>query len=166
MFRNKKIIFFYTIVSLLLTINFFGIYNLSFTNFNWLTSKDQIADLTSWYYFKNDIWRFPLGSNPNFGLEIGSGMVFSGAIPIFSIIFKIFSSLLPEDFHYFTIWIYVCFFLQGYMAYLVIKKLTKNDLYSIIGSIFFIILLSYYKNVHALSFICSMADIVCLLYSN
>jgi hypothetical protein len=139
MFKNKKIVFFYIIVSLLLTVNFFGIYNLSFTNFNWLTSKDQIADLTSWYYFKNDIWRFPLGSNPNFGLEIGSGMVFSGAIPIFAIIFKIFSSLLPDNFHYFTIWIYVCFFLQGYLAYLIIKKLTKNDLYSIIGSIFFII---------------------------
>ena len=139
MFKKKKITFFYIIVSLLLTVNFFGIHNLSFTNYNWLTSKDQIADLTSWYYFKNDIWRFPLGSNPNFGLEIGSGMVFSGAIPIFAIIFKFFSSLLPDNFHYFTIWIYICFFLQGYLAYLIIKKLTKNDLYSIIGSIFFII---------------------------
>ena len=110
MSANKKIIFFYVITSFFATVNFFGFDNLSFTNFNWLISKDQISDLSSWYYFKNDIWRFPLGSNPNFGLNIGSGIVFSGSIPIFAFFFKIFSNLLPENFHYFTIWIYFCFF--------------------------------------------------------
>ena len=139
MSANKQIIFFYVITSFFATVNFFGFDNLSFTNFNWLISKDQISDLSSWYYFKNDIWRFPLGSNPNFGLHIGSGIVFSGSIPIFAFFFKIFSNLLPENFHYFTIWIYFCFFLQGYIAFLIIKYLTKDDLYSIIGSVFFII---------------------------
>ena len=137
--HKNKIILFYTVVSLFFTIFFFGFNNLSFTNYTWLISKDQISDLASWYYFKNDIWRFPLGSNPNFGLDIGSGIVFSGSIPILAFIFKIFAEFLPQNFHYFGIWIFTCFFLQGYIAYLIIKYLTRDDVYSIVGSVFFMI---------------------------
>ena len=47
------------------------------------------AELASWKYYKNDIWRFPIGNNPNYGMDLGSGIVFSGSIPFFCIIFPL-----------------------------------------------------------------------------
>jgi len=92
-----------------------------------------------WKFFKNDIWRFPIGKNPNFGMDIGSGIVFTGSIPILAVFFKLFSSVLPDNFHYFSFWIFICFFLQSYVAFLIIYNNSKNLLFSIIGSLFFLL---------------------------
>lgn len=139
MHSNIKIISIYLFATFLFSLYFLGFENLFSIEQNWINEKDQTADFVSWYYFKNDIWRFPLGSNPNYGMGIGSGIVFSGSIPLLAIIFKIFSGILPENFHYFTFWIYLCFFLQAYIAYLIIYHQTKNLNYAIIGSIFFLV---------------------------
>ena len=88
--------------------------------------------------FKDDIWRFPLGNNPNYGLDIGSGVAFSGSIPIMAVIFKLFANVLPDNFHYFGLWIFICFFLQSYIAFLIIYNHSENLYFSIVGSLFFL----------------------------
>ena len=97
------------------------------------------SDLISWKYYKDDIWRFPIGSNPNYGMDIASGIVFSGSVPFLSVIFKLFGNFLPNDFHFFGFWIFICFFLQSYIAFLIIYHHTKNLSFSIIGSLFFLV---------------------------
>ena len=104
-YKNVLIIVFYSILSLLATSFVLGIDNLSFVNTQWLSAHDVTTDIISWKFFKDDIWRFPLGSNPNYGMDIGSGIAFSGSIPIMAIIFKLFASILPDNFHYFGLWI-------------------------------------------------------------
>ena len=116
-----------------------GINNLSFSNTNWLAAHDVSTDIVSWKFYRDDFWRFPLGSNPNYGMDIGSGIAFSGSIPLMAIIFKIFNSILPENFHYFSLWIFICFFLSGYISYLIILSKTKDIPFSLIGSLFFIL---------------------------
>jgi hypothetical protein len=54
-----------------------------------------------WYFFQNDIWRFPLGSNPNYGEEIASSIVYTDSIPILAFLFKSIRSLIPGNFQYF-----------------------------------------------------------------
>ena len=116
-----RILFLYIFLGLVATIYIFGFDYISFfTNSNWLSSRDMTADLISWQYFKNDIWRFPIGSNPNYGMDIASGIVFSGSVPFLSVIFKLFGNFLPNDFHFFSLWIFFCFFLQSYIAFLII----------------------------------------------
>ena len=69
---NLKLFSFYFFVSLILTSLFNGFESLNFNNTNWLYSgDDRSAHQLGWHFFKNDIWRFPLGSNPNFGDGIG-----------------------------------------------------------------------------------------------
>ena len=89
--NNKNILIpiFYSILSLLLTSYILRIDNLSFINSKWLTAHDVTSDVVTWKFFKNDVWRFPLGSNPHYGLDIGSGIAFTGSIPILAIIFKL-----------------------------------------------------------------------------
>jgi hypothetical protein len=137
-YKNILIVVFYSILSLLLTSYILGIDNLSFVSSKWLTAHDVTTDIVSWKFFKNDIWRFPLGSNPTYGMDIGSGIAFSGSIPILAIIFKIFAGILPDNFHYFNLWIFICFFLQSYIAFLIIYNKSNNLLFSIVGSLFFL----------------------------
>ena len=137
--RNILIVAFYSVLSLLLTSYILGIDNLSFVNSKWLGAHDVTTDIVSWKFFKDDIWRFPLGNNPNYGMDIGSGIAFSGSIPIMAIIFKLFANILPYDFHYFSLWIFICFFLQSYIAFLIINNQTKNLYFSIVGSLFFLL---------------------------
>ncbi len=137
--KNKyKISFFYILSSLLLTYVILGKNNISPTSDNWMLQGDIASNLVAWKYFFNDIWRFPFGLNPNYGLGQGSSIVFSGPAPLLSIFFKLIKNFLPNNFHFFSIWIFLCFLFQSFFSYLIIKKSTKNTIYALIGSIFFI----------------------------
>ena len=86
--KNKyKIVFFYTLSSLLLTYVILGRGNISPTSDNWLLQGDTASSLVAWKYFFNDIWRFPIGLNPNYGSSQGSSIIYSGSFPILSIFF-------------------------------------------------------------------------------
>ncbi len=138
-YKNTFILFFYLLISLSITILILGINNLGVTNTSWLAAHDASTDIISWKFFRDDVWRFPLGSNPNYGMNLGSGIAFSGSIPIMSLIFKFFKFILPDEFHYFSLWILICFFLNGYISFLIISDKTKNITFSLIGSLFFIL---------------------------
>ena len=131
------------------TLLFLGPSNIGFENTNWFNSYDLKSDFLAFKFFLNDTWRFPLGLNPNYG-ELSNSIVFSGAVPILSIIFKFFKFLLPENFHYFSLWIFICFSLQYFFSYKIIYYLTNNNLYSTISGIFFLLspILIYRLNLH------------------
>ena len=40
-------------------------------------------------FFLNDVWRFPLGNNPNDGTEVANSIVYSGSILDVAIFFKL-----------------------------------------------------------------------------
>ena len=84
-----KIGFFYILSSFLLTYIILGSGNILPTNEDWMIHGDAATDLIVWKYFFNDIWRFPIGLNPNYGLGQGSSIIYSGSVPILSIFFKL-----------------------------------------------------------------------------
>ncbi len=131
------------------TFLFVGPSNIGFENTNWFNSYDLKSDLLAFQFFFNDNWRFPFGLNPNYG-ELSNSIVFSGAVPILSIISKFFKFFLPDNFHYFTLWIFLCFSLQYYFSFKIIYYLSENNLYSAVSSIFFLIspILIYRLNLH------------------
>ena len=96
--------YYYFFVALFSTFLIFGFDLISITNTQWIhsTSSDLSQSHIGWYFFKNDIWRFPLGSNPNYGDEIGNSIIFSDSIPILALFFKFISPIMPENFHYFS----------------------------------------------------------------
>ena len=107
-------------------------------NLKWLNSGDLSTYQLGWQYFREDTWRFPIGLNPNYGINSDSNIVYSDSIPLFAIIFKIFNFFLPNNFQYFSIWILLCLYLQVFFAYKIIFSETKNNLFSIVGSLFFL----------------------------
>jgi len=125
------------LIGSILTIFFVGYDNIGFTDVKWFTEYDTISDFLALKFFLQDEWRFPLGLNSSYG-ELKNSIVFSGAVPILSLITKVFKNFLPYNFHYFIIWIVICFSLHIFFAYKVIFSLTKNINFSIISSLFFL----------------------------
>ncbi len=136
-------------LGLILTIFFLDFSNIGFSDTEWLKSYDLKSDYLALKFFLNDKWRFPLGYNPNYG-EIPNSIVFSGAVPILSFLSKVFRNFLPENFHFFSIWIFLCFSLQYFFSFKILNFLTKDYFFSLISAFFFLIspILIYRLNLH------------------
>jgi len=68
LFKNR-INFLFLFISLLCLVGMLGVENIFFQNTKWVHTiakfqRDLSASHTAWYFFSNDIWRFPLGNNP------------------------------------------------------------------------------------------------------
>ena len=126
------------IIAILFFFFFLG-FNFSYpNNSDWLTTFDLNSYQDAWNFFKNDKWRFPLGSLPNYGNNIGNSIVYADIIPLFAIFFKLFKKFITFNFQYYSIWIFISIFLQAYLSFKIINKFTNDNIYSSIGAIFFI----------------------------
>ena len=141
MINNKfNYLVFFLIISISLTIFFVGKNNFFFNNVEWLYGSGDLTNAQlSWKYFLNDVWRFPLGKNPNYGLEVSNSIIFTDNIPLFAIFFKILKPFISPDFQYFGLWILLCFFLQLLFSFLLLNSITKDNFFSLIAILFFLL---------------------------
>ena len=115
-----KITFFYLLISSTFILYLLGFKNLSPISLDWLISGDRIGELIGWLNFKNSNWTFPFG-NYDQG-EIGeNSVVFNGTVPVLALIFKFFFKNF-HSFQYFSFWILICVFLQGFISFIIINN--------------------------------------------
>jgi hypothetical protein len=119
---------------------------------DWLQDGDGTMEI-SWEFFRDQpIWQFPLGLNPNYGLEISSTLVFDGQLPLFSLIFHPFSPLLFERFQYVGLFILFCFALNYIVSKILFLKLNLNLINSSLAAVILatspIILNRYIEGTH------------------
>lgn len=86
-------------------------------NIAWLGLGDPAQNYLGWLFFRNADWSFPIGLNPNYGLEIGNAIVYSDSNPLLAFLFKPFAPLLPKPFQYFGLWMLICFILQSWFGW-------------------------------------------------
>ena len=99
---DNKINFLFLFISFACLTCVVGLDNISFNSIKWLHDGDESTfNQVGWYFFKNDVWRFPVGNNPNYGDELGLSIVFSDSIIILALFFKLFKFFIPENFQYF-----------------------------------------------------------------
>ena len=144
LFLDNKINFVFLVISFVCLVVVLGFENISLQNTKWLHKGEPAFHQTGWYFFSSDIWRFPIGSNPNFGYGISNSIVFSDSIPILALIFKLLKPILPENIQYFSIWYFLCFYFQLFFSFQILKKFTESISFSFIGSIFFFISSYFY----------------------
>jgi hypothetical protein len=96
-------------------------------NVSWLLADfDMTLEYLGWAFYRYGPWTFPIGLNPNFGLDISSSIIYSNSLPLFAMVFKPFSGLLGEPFQFWGAWILVCFVLQAWMAWKLLGLITKD----------------------------------------
>ena len=128
-----------TLLGSLFFIYIFGTAILDFTYTDWLMSGGDLSQhYLGWRLFRNSSWYFPLGLMDNIVHPFKISIIYTDSIPLFAVIFKLFSPVLPEDFQYFGLFGIICYALQGGIGALIIRKIGGNTAQSIIGSIFFI----------------------------
>ena len=131
-FLINSLLFFLAIIQSFI---FIGLSNLRIDNFDWLLQGDIAADVINWLKFKNSDWLFPIGLFEN--SELGkSSIAYTGAVPFLSILLKFFFKEV-ENFQYFGLWIFLCFYFQILFAYLIIFNKTNDVKFSVLGSLFF-----------------------------
>ena len=108
------------------------------TNIDWLLRGESLEDHLAWIFFRESAWSFPVGLNPNYGLEISSSIVYSDSIPLFAILFKLLDPFISNPFQYFGIWLLACFLLQSFAAWVLIRLATENIIILIFSTALFI----------------------------
>jgi hypothetical protein len=93
---------------------------------SWLLHRDPMQHYLGWVFYRHAPWDFPVGLNPDFGLDISTSIVFSDSIPLFAILFKVLNPFLSEPFQYFGIWLLSCFVLQGLISWKLVGLFTSS----------------------------------------
>lgn len=107
-------------------------------NADWLMRGDPATSFLGWQFFRQSpLVQLPFGANQNYGMEIGSSVIFTDSIPLLAFLFKPFTSLLPATFQYFGIWILLSFVLQSALAYKLLRRFLEDRWLALIGSAFF-----------------------------
>ena len=116
----------------------YGLQILVPTNISWMMTAlhDWGTHYLGWLYYKNEPWQFPIGGVANYFYPIGTNVGLTDSIPLFAIFFKIFAGILPEDFQYFGIWLFLCHLLAAYFTIKLFLLLKVNHIITFIAVIF------------------------------
>ena len=107
------------------------------TNTQWLMGGDPASHWMGWQFFRYTPWlQWPIGANANYGMEIGSSVVFSDSVPIVAFLLKPFSSVLPAQFQYLGFWIFLSFILQAVFAYKIFRIFDVHRLPALLSAAF------------------------------
>lgn len=108
------------------------------TNIAWLAEGDPAQHYLGWLFYRNSPWTLPFGLNPQYGLELGSSIVFSDSNPLLAFLFKPFSTLLPASFQYFGFWLLLCFVLQSFFGWKLAGLISPDATLRILAASFFV----------------------------
>ena len=109
------------------------------TNTNWLfaNTDDSTQHHLGWVFFRKTPWTFPIGLTEGITCDGAVSCMFSDSIPLFGLIFKVLSPILPDNFQYLGLWGVLCFTLNGGFAALLLKRINSNILFTSVGSLFY-----------------------------
>ncbi|SKB63658.1 hypothetical protein SAMN06296386_10377 [Lachnospiraceae bacterium] len=129
------------ILSSVIFVFFYGIKILNPLYDEWIFigKYDLAQHYTGWMGYRNSPWYFPLGVMDSLTYPDKACVIYTDSIPLLAIFFKLLSPILPSTFQYLGFYGIVVFALNGLFSALVIKKYTGNDMFAILGSMFFVI---------------------------
>lgn len=89
---------------------------------------DASTNVAGWLFFRHDSWHYPLLKTTALGYPEGTSIAFTDSIPLLALPLKLFSHVLPKDFHYFGIWHALSYLLQASGAVFLIRSLGVRHL--------------------------------------
>jgi hypothetical protein len=114
----------------------YGHFTLHFKHVNWIysTGRDLLQHQLGWEFFRNEPWRFPLGTIQAYGYPIGTSVTYLDSIPLFAFFFKLLSHWLPKNFQYFGLWELTSVIGQMLLGMLILKEFTRSWPARILGA--------------------------------
>lgn len=126
----------------------YGYQILDVNNIHWLGGGDGLQNYIGWEFFRQTEWNFPvIGLSPNYGMNISSSIVFTDSNPLLSIFFKGLSSLIPDRFQFFGVWLLICCILQSIFSWKILKIYTPSTVICCAGTILFMFIPAWINRV-------------------
>ena len=142
--KKRKNVTIYILVAVLAAVVFCCIYGVNILNpgyTDWLvTGGDLSQHYLGWVAYRYSSWHFPIGLTDRLAYPAYTSVIFTDSIPLFAVVFKILSPVLPENFQYFGFWGITCFALQGIFSARIIKRVTENRIAIVLGSLLAVIM--------------------------
>lgn len=127
------------ILSAIIFILIYGIKILNPTYVDWLMSVSDLSQhYLGWVAYRNSEWHFPIGMADTLSYPSKVSVIFTDSIPVFAVLSKLLSPILPSNFQYFGFWGILCFVLQGLFAGRIINSYSKSRTITIITSMIFV----------------------------
>lgn len=130
LFSNDVILYlasFFIVVFIFNTI--YGLKTLNPTNINWIMAvyHDWGQHYLGWSFYRNEPWGFPLGNMDSFYYPVGTNVGFTDSAPLFAFVFKIVGGILPENFQYLGMLLFLCHLLVAYYTIKICKLFNVNN---------------------------------------
>jgi hypothetical protein len=106
------------------------------TSVAWLGRGDAAMHTIGWWFYRDGPWGWPLGANPNLGLELSSSIALADGLPLFAIPFKLLAPILPPQFQYWGLWFLLSFSLQGWFGYRLGRAFDLPPPLALVGALF------------------------------
>lgn len=122
---------------------FIAVYGIKVINPTWIDfisiGGDVKGHYLGWCWFRNSPWQFPLGMIEGCIYPYPVSVIYTDSIPLFAILFKILSPILPNTFQYFGIWGVFSFFMTGLISGCILKMYLDSPYLICVSSIFMIL---------------------------
>ena len=109
----------------------------TYTTWIFVRPDDVTQHHLGWLYYRRSDWTFPIGLTEGLYSEGKVSCMFTDAIPLLAVFFKILSPILPENFQYFGLWGVTCFALNGGFGAALLYRIKPSLIYTSIGSLFY-----------------------------
>ncbi len=111
------------------------------TYVDWILNAggDLAQSYYGWCFFRSSDWHFPIGLMDGIAYPALTSIIYIDSVPLFNIIFKVLSPLLPETFQFFGVWGICCLALNGGIGALVVRALSKDAISAVLASPIFVL---------------------------
>lgn len=124
------------IVGFLVFSEYYPIFILNPFNVGWIFSHGDISTHhLGLLYFLKDAWRFPLGMNPNYGMENASSIVYTDSIPILGLALKPFTIIgLKGEVQFMGIFLFISSWANVLITYLIVERFSSKKVICLLAA--------------------------------
>lgn len=135
---------YYLIIAGIITMIFMIMYgirilNPKYTDWIFASTGDIMQHYVGWEAYRAGSWTFPIGLTNTISYPTNISVIYTDAIPLVALFFKLISFILPKTFQYLGLYGLLCYILQGILAAKIVKKHTESKLNIIASAILFTI---------------------------
>lgn len=103
-----------------------------------LQGGDWASHQLGWQYFLSSPWTIPLGSMQWYSYPQLSNIILTDSIPVYAVFWKlILAPLQINEFQYIGLWIWQSIFLNGVIAYKIVRRIGYSSLQGVLIAILF-----------------------------
>ena len=106
-------------------------------NINWLLSArhDWGQHYLGWAFYRDEPWYFPIGTIKDYIYPVSTNIGFTDSIPLLAIPLKFLSPLLPEDFQYIGIWMFLCYVMTAFYSLKIFRLYNIRPIFAILATL-------------------------------